>query len=112
MNVLYLLPRVTHPAMRGELRHYNFLRRLGRSHRIALVGMIEGPVPDGVIDDFKDFTSELTLFDVTSPPRPVEGGPRGPARLALWRLARWRRARRGVAQMKRVIEPLLHSGRF
>jgi hypothetical protein len=72
MKILYVMPSILHPTLRGELRHYHFLTRLARRHEITLIVLDGNDVPAPVIDELKECTRHLVRI---GPPPPRRLGP-------------------------------------
>lgn len=106
MRILYLLPAVQHPTLRGNLRHFHFLRALGRRHEVTLLALArEAPTPEAE-RDLAAWTERTLLFPVADPPLPAAAGAL--ARRAARRLGRLRALRRmRAAFLERAAE-----GRF
>ena len=101
MRILYVLSAPRHPALRGELRHYHFLRILGRRHPVTLVAALaKTAVPDEVLDELRGHTERATIVDA-SPGRAEAGRSGLPAGLA-----RARRHRRAVAERRTTLHAL------
>lgn len=106
MRILYVLSALRHPALRGELRHYHFLRILGGRHRVTLVALSKTPVPDEVLDELRSYTERVVIVDA-SPERAA------PGRSAPWaRLAKARRHQQAVAEMKTTLHALARETPF
>jgi glycosyltransferase involved in cell wall biosynthesis len=112
MRLLYVMPTVTHPTMRGELRHHHLVSRLARSHRITLLTLVAVPMTAEALEHLQRHTSALTLIDVVPPPRPQTSGPAGWLRWARWRAERARRVARGMADLRSEVARLLEREAF
>ena len=105
MRILYVLQRIRHPALRGELRHYHFLRRLASRHAITLVSLAECEVPPEALTELSGYAERFVLVDGLPPPRPTrEAG--GLAELG-WRARKRWRTRRSLLELRRVVQELL-----
>jgi glycosyltransferase involved in cell wall biosynthesis len=69
MKILYLLPAVTHPTMRGELRHYHFLRQLSQRHEISVVALSRTPITSDAMDELRSSARRVSISSVDVPER-------------------------------------------
>lgn len=106
MRILYVLPALRHPALRGELRHYHFVRILGRRHPVTLVALSRTAVPVEVLDELRGYTERVAIVDA-SPEGAEPGRASFPARLA-----KARRYRRAVAHMRTTLHALARDTPF
>lgn len=106
MRILYVLPAVKHPLMRGELRHYHLLRILGGRHAVTLLALSKTAVPAGVLEELGRYTERIVLFDA-SIDAPASGG----ASLRR-RFASARRFRRAVREMRHAVGAIAGTGAF
>ena len=111
MKILYVMPSILHPTIRGELRHYHFLTRLARRHEITLI-VLNGDVPPPVIDELTQCTRHLVRIGAPPPRRPARRGITGAVASLRWRIHKTRAYQRAIAQMQRYVEHLLRSGGF
>lgn len=102
VKILYVLPTVPHPTMRGELRHYYFLRALAERHAISLLGLAKTPVSVDAYEELRAWTERLVIVEASTE---SSGG-------FLGRAAKWRRLRRAVDRMRHAFHELLEQDRF
>jgi polysaccharide biosynthesis protein PslH len=112
MKILYVMPSILHPTIRGELRHYHFLTRLARRHEITLVVLNGNDVPQAVLDELKQLTTHLVRVGAPPPRRPARRGVAGAMASLQWRLRKVLVFRRGIAEMKQCVEQLMRGGGF
>lgn len=112
MKILYVMPSILHPTIRGELRHYHFLTRLARQHEITLIVLNGNDVPQTVLDELKQLTTDVLRVGAPPPRRPVRRGIAGAMASLQWRLHKVLVFRRGIAEMKQCVERLLRGGGF
>jgi glycosyltransferase involved in cell wall biosynthesis len=112
MKILYVMPSILHPTIRGELRHYHFLTRLARRHEITLIVLNGNDVPPAVLDELKACTTHLVRIGAPPPPRPEGRGISGALASLRWRIRKVRVFRNGIAEMKRNVEHLQRAGGF
>jgi polysaccharide biosynthesis protein PslH len=67
MKILYLLPAVTHPTMRGELRHYHFFKQLASRHDISVVAISRTPVTDDAMEELRASARHVSIVQVDAP---------------------------------------------
>ena len=105
MKILYLLPTVTHPTMRGELRHYHFLRELARRHEITVVAMSRTPVTADARDELRSSARCVSILQIDVPE--PKGAP-------AWRrrYEKHRRVREAFARMRSELRRLVGSEAF
>ena len=63
MRILYITPSFQHPAMRGPTRHYHFVRELSQRHRITLLSLTRGRIPEAVMQEMSQYTERLLVFN-------------------------------------------------
>jgi glycosyltransferase involved in cell wall biosynthesis len=112
MKILYVMPSILHPAIRGELRHYHFLTRLAREHEITLLVLKSNDVPVEVIDETLQYTNDLVRLGEPPPRRPERRGITGAIASFGWRLTKTRVYRGGIEEMKQYVERLMRGGGF
>jgi glycosyltransferase involved in cell wall biosynthesis len=112
MKILYVMPSILHPTIRGELRHYHFLTRLARRHEITLIVLNGNDVPPPVLDELKQCTRHLVRIGAPPPRRPSRRGFAGSVASLRWRIHKTRVYQRGIAEMQQCVERLLHGGGF
>jgi polysaccharide biosynthesis protein PslH len=112
MKILYVMPSILHPTIRGELRHYHFLTRLARRHEITLIVLNGNDVPPAVLDELKQCTTHLVRVGAPPPRRPSSRGFAGAIASLRWRIHKARAYRRGIEEMKQYVEGLLRGGGF
>lgn len=112
MKILYVMPSILHPTIRGELRHYHFLMRLARRHEITLIVLNGADVPPAVLDELRQCTTHLVRVGAPLPRRPERVGLAGAVASLHWRMRKVRLFRRSIEEMKQCVERLLHAGGF
>jgi len=112
MKILYVMPTLLHPTIRGELRHYHFLTRLARRHEITLIVLNGTDVPLEVIDELRQCTSHLVRIGAPPPQRPAGRGIAGALASLRWRFHKTRVYQRGIREMTRYVEQLQRGGGF
>ena len=108
MRILYVLPAVKHPLMRGELRHYHFLRILSRRHQVTLLALARTDVAPEVLDELRACTERVVLVDAA--PQSEQGSGRL-ARLRR-RVEKVRRLGRGLAEVREAFRRTADEGSF
>ena len=63
MKILYLLPAVSHPTMRGEPRHFNFLRFLSRRHDVSVVALTRLPLTVDADSELRAFARRVVIIN-------------------------------------------------
>jgi polysaccharide biosynthesis protein PslH len=111
MRLIYVIPSIQHPLVRGPTRHYYFLRELARRHDITLLSLEREEVPPQALEEiagyteiFHSFTADVGLSVHAS--RRWQPSSEG---------SRWQRAwrvRGGLRAMKRAFTQLLQSGSY
>jgi len=112
MKILYVMPGILHPTIRGELRHYHFLNRLAREHEITLLVLKSNDVPVEVLDEILQCTNDLVRLGEPPPPRPERRGIAGALASLRWRMNKARVYRRGIEEMTQYVERLMRGGGF
>lgn len=67
MKILYILQTFQHPLIRGNNRHYEFIRHLSASHDITLLALSEFDIPAAVIEEMQGYTRHMELFGIGDP---------------------------------------------
>ena len=112
MKILYVMPNILHPTIRGELRHYHFLKRLAKAHEITLIVLNRKDVSHEVLVELEQCTKHLVRVGQPPPSRPTGSGIIDAIATLRWHVQKTRLFRRGLAEMKRCVEGLLNGGRF
>ena len=112
MKILYVMPSILHPTIRGELRHYHFLTRLARRHEITLIVLDGNDIPQSVLDELRQCTTHLVRVGAPPPRKPVRRGIVGAVASLRWRMRKVRLFQRGITEMKQCVEHLLRGGGF
>jgi polysaccharide biosynthesis protein PslH len=112
MKILYVMPGILHPTIRGELRHYHFLTRLAKRHEITLIVLNGNDVPPAVLDEIKQCTRHLVRIGAPPPRRPSRRGIAGAMASLRWLIHKTRVYQRGIEEMKQYVARLLHGGGF
>jgi polysaccharide biosynthesis protein PslH len=107
MKILYIIPVVQHPTMRGALRHYHFLRHLAERHSITLLALTATEVTSDAEAEIASIVDELRIFNCADP-APLSGGRFGAGR----RLRRELRLRRAIREMRETLLELTQDGSF
>ena len=107
MRILYLVPSVQHPTLRGALRHYEFFRALAERHTVTLLALSQTHVPEAVRAEIGSLAEGFEVFPIDDSDSRA-GGPRG----IRDRLAHRLRLRRAVRRMRERFIELLDSRRF
>jgi glycosyltransferase involved in cell wall biosynthesis len=106
MKILQMLPSLPHPSMRGELRHYYFLRSLSRRHDITVLALTKTAVAPEAEEELGRYSSRLVVVDASPPARPAGGDLLG------WRARKQRRLRRAMVEMRRHFVQAVHDESF
>ena len=109
MKVLYVLPAVRHPTMRGELRHYHFLRILGRRHAVTLLALSSTELTADAMQELKEYTERLLLVDAAATLPQLAPGLLTQLRRGV---AKVRRTRHAVARLKQTFHDLVGTGSY
>ncbi len=65
MKILYAIPALQHPRIRGACRHYHFVKELAREHDITLLSLVRSKVEPEVMKEMSDLThGRLHTFNV------------------------------------------------
>ncbi len=112
MKILYVMPNILHPTVRGELRHYYLLKCLAMEHEITLVALNRKDVPPEVLDELRQRTRLLVRVGTPAPSEPTGSGLAGILARLRWKVRKTRLFRRDLAEMKQRVERLLHGGGF
>lgn len=98
MRILWLTASLQHPAVRGSLRHYHFLRELGPRHAVTLVTVARTPAPAAARIELESYArGGLRVFEA-----PLAGG----------RIERYRAYRRAVVGMRAAVRDELARERY
>jgi glycosyltransferase involved in cell wall biosynthesis len=112
MRILYVMPSIRHPMIRGELRHYHLLHRLARQHEITLVVLNRDDVPATVLDELRRSIRHLVQVGPPMPVRPANHGAAGALAVIRWRIQKLWVLRRAVAEMRQLVDRLMCTGGF
>jgi len=112
MKILYVMPNILHPTIRGELRHYHFLKRLSKLHEITLIVLNGTHVPTQVLDEFRQYTKRVVRVGAPFPRRPAAKGVAGAIAVLGWRLRKARRFRRNVGELNQCVRRFLGTGGY
>jgi polysaccharide biosynthesis protein PslH len=112
MKILYVMPNILHPTIRGELRHYHFLKRLARHHEITLIVLNRDDVPAEVIDELRQCTRQVVRVGAPLPRRPHGNDIAGAIATLRWRVQKLLVFSRRVAEMKKYVRHRLSEGGF
>lgn len=110
MRILYALPAISHPTMRGELRHHHFLQHLARCHGVTLVALSRATPDDEAVRDLRACTEQLVIVNaraLDSRDRPADG-------LTAWRgrYAKQRRWKSALRELRLTLSRLSSATRF
>src|SRR5262245_64338604 len=97
MKILYVMPNILHPRVRGELRHYYLLKCLAMEHEITLVVLNRRDVSPEVLDELKRSTRHLVRVGTPAPSEPTGSGLAGMLARLRWRVHKTRLFRRDLA---------------
>ncbi|HUR21255.1 MAG TPA: glycosyltransferase [Vicinamibacterales bacterium] len=113
MNILYLLPAVSHPTMRGEPRHFNFLRSLARRHDVTVLALTRLPVTADALSDLRQSAKNVFIMHTELPAGEAEND-RASAGVRAWRqrYAKRRRVGDALGLMRSQLRQLVQSERF
>lgn len=107
MRILYVVPAVQHPTMRGALRNYHLMRELSRRHSLTLLALTQLEVTPEARREIADHTERCFIFPVAvSPPNAHR---RGRIRRRVVHSVRLRRA---VMRMRREFLRLVDRKSF
>ena len=112
MRILYLLPAVTHPTMRGELRHYHFVRTLAQRHEISVMALTRTPVTDEALSELRASARRVLITHVQAPPANAAGHEAAAAPAWRRRYEKRRRVQLAFAQMRNELLQLVASESF
>lgn len=112
MKILYILPSLQHPSLRGPTRHYHFLRELSRRHAITLLALTRVPVSPEASQDMASLVDKLFTFGSGWAPNPQQNGHRGVAPYARTKVQQITWLRRQVAAMKATFDRLVRQEPF
>ena len=96
MNILYVLPTVTHPSMRGELRHYYFMKALAARHTVTLLSVAKTKLSKTAEQELRAGTQRLIIVNAAAPTAAPPSSVAG--RLAS-RFAKYRRFKRAFHEL-------------
>jgi glycosyltransferase involved in cell wall biosynthesis len=102
MRILYITSELPYPLTSGFLRHYHFLRGLGRRHSVTLVTLTKRPELSQETAAALGFLDRLVVLGL-----PHESGRRARLPGAGRRLERALRTRRAVDEMKQTVQELV-----
>lgn len=108
MNILYITPGLQHPLVRGPTRCYHFIKVLSRKHRITLLSMVQGTIPDAALEEMRRYTEKILLFRGDSA-EPGIGAALEKIPLAGKGLATLLRRRKALQQMRKALFDLAGS---
>lgn len=108
MRILYITPSFQHPLVRGNTRHYHFLRELSQRHAITLLTLARSRIPFEAIQEIDSFTERLYTFSA-SDNSGIANGLRVNALIGDNQLSRLLQLRAGVRQMKRTFTQLVQQ---
>ena len=113
MKILYLLPAVSHPTMRGEPRHFNFLRSLSRRHEVTVLALTRIPMTPDALSDLHAFARRVFIMHAEVPPG-ESASDRAAAGVWAWRQRYGKRQRvsRAIGVMQSQLRQLVQSERF
>jgi len=64
MRILYIIPNLQHPRVRGPHRHYHFIKELSQRHAITLLTLVRNTVVPEALAEIKSYTENLFPFNV------------------------------------------------
>src|SRR3990170_4364597 len=111
MRILYIIPSSQHPLVRGNPRHYHFLREISPRHAITLLTLARSRIPAEAYQEIDSYTERLYTFTASSDSGLAAGG-RLNALVGDNRLNRFLQLRSGVRQMKQTFTRLVQQGGY
>jgi polysaccharide biosynthesis protein PslH len=111
MRLVYVIPSIQHPLVRGPTRHYYFLRELSQRHDITLLTLQREKIPNQALEEVTAYTEALYSFPADiglsiQASRRWLPSPQGSRLQRAWRVER------GLRAMKRLFVPLLQRGDY
>lgn len=64
MRILYIVPSLQHPQVRGANRHYHFVKELSKRHQITLLSLVRSKVKPEALEEMRSLTENLLTFNV------------------------------------------------
>src|SRR5688572_20738314 len=113
MKILYLLPAVSHPTMRGEPRHYHFLRSLSRRHEVSVIALTRTPLTADADRELRASAKRVFIVRADLPAgEAANDRETGGVRAWRGRYGKRRRVRQALAVMRSQLRQLLQSEQF
>jgi polysaccharide biosynthesis protein PslH len=107
VRILYVLGALQHPSIvRGALRHYQFLRRLGRRHSITLLVLSREAALPRAVDELRSMVGRLEVIEIDAAGLMSQPGSGG------MRVRRKLRQRAAVRTMRARVHELLAEETF
>lgn len=107
MKILYVVPSVQHPTMRGALRHYEFLLALARRHEMTLLALTRTEVTPEARRDLAAATQRLEIVTMDG-----HASPATRHRGILARIARRAELGTTVGRMRELFSKLVREEAF
>ncbi|HLE51158.1 MAG TPA: glycosyltransferase [Anaerolineales bacterium] len=111
MRILYITPSFQHPLVRGNTRHYHFLRALSQRHAITLLTLARSRIPAEAYQEIDSYTERLYTFSASSDSGLAGGAGLNPL-VGDNQLSRFLQLRSGVRQMKQTFTQLARQGGY
>ena len=111
MRILYIIPSFQHPLVRGNTRHYHFLREISPRHAITLLTLARSRIPAEAYQEIDSYTERLYTFSASGDSG-LAGGARLNALIGDNQLSRFLQLRSGVRQMKQTFTQLAKQGGY
>lgn len=112
MRILYILPALQHPSLRGPTRHYHFIRELSRRHAITLLALTRVPISSEASDEMASYVDKVFTFGSGWAPNPQQNGHGGVVPYVRTKVQQMTWLRRQVAEMKATFDRLVRQQRF
>jgi hypothetical protein len=111
MRLVYVIPSIQHPLVRGPTRHYYFLRELAQRHDITLLTLEREKIPHQALEEVTAYTEALYSFPADiglsiQASRRWLPSPEGSRLQRAWRVGR------GLRAMKRLFRAVVAAWRL
>ncbi len=112
MRILYIIPALQHPKLRGATRHYHFVKELSERHEITLLSLVRSSVAQETLADIEALTEDLMVFNVNGESRTPGAEVLGKLPYIGEYLKKSIKLSGGVRDMKRAFERLVKTEDF
>jgi len=112
MRILYIIPSLQHPNVRGPHRHYHFVRELSKRHKITLLAIVRSEISPAVFKEMESYTEKIFTFDVNGGSSSKMATAFKHLPLVGSRVAQKLRFRAGVQEMKHSFLQLVNQEAF